>query len=199
MEQMYRTLRQVALVAGMGMALASCKKEDPVTPGPGGPPPPPLEQELITTVRLTFTSTDGTEVKEWLWRDLDGDGGDPPVIEAVPLTTGLVYAVSIQLLDESDPNDVEDITEEIEEEDDEHQFFFIANNIDATIAYADADGDGNPIGLQSIWTCGAPGLGTLTLILRHELDKDAPGVSDGDITNAGGDTDVEITFPFRIE
>lgn len=193
-------LRNFFLAGLAAGCLVACKKEDPVTPSPGGPPPPPPnEQELITTVRLTFVSLDGTEQKEWLWRDLDGDGGNPPEITADILTTGTTYNVSIQVLDESDPADVEDITEEIEEEDDEHQFFFLVNGVDATITYADADGNGNPLGLSTVWVCGAPGLGTLTLVLRHELDKDAPGVSAGDITNAGGDTDVEIVFPFRIQ
>lgn len=150
-------------------------------------------------MRLTLVSTDGTEQKEWLWQDLDGDGGASPVITADTLTSGTTYNVSIQVLDESDPDAVEDITVEIETEDEEHQFFFLVNGVGATITYADADGNGNPIGLSTVWVCGAPGLGTLTLALRHELDKDAAGVSAGDITNAGGDTDVEIEFPFHIE
>jgi hypothetical protein len=30
------------------------------------------------------------------------------------------------------------------------------------------------------------------------LDKDAAGVSDGDISNAGGSTDVDITFNLTV-
>jgi hypothetical protein len=39
----------------------------------------------------------------------------------------------------------------------------------------------------------------VVVTLRHEPDKGAAGVSGGDITNAGGDTDIEVTFPVVIE
>ena len=39
---------------------------------------------------------------------------------------------------------------------------------------------------------------SMTVILRHEPDKAGAGVSDGDITNAGGETDIEVTFPFEL-
>jgi len=35
--------------------------------------------------------------------------------------------------------------------------------------------------------------------LRHQPDKGAIGVSDGDITNAGGETDIEVLFDVIIE
>jgi hypothetical protein len=35
--------------------------------------------------------------------------------------------------------------------------------------------------------------------LRHLLNKNAAGVSTGDITNAGGSTDAEVTFPIVVE
>ncbi len=199
MNSMKHMKNGTALVLGLAMTLAACKKEDPVPPTPGGNNPPPNEQELITTVIMHFESMDGSENKLFTWRDLDGDGGDPPVIEVEPLSAGTVYRVHIQLLDESDPDDVEDITEEIEEEDVEHQFFYTVTSADAGFVYDDADADGNPVGLATIWTMGAAGSGTLTVTLRHEPDKGAPGVSEGDITNAGGETDVEVAFPLIIE
>ena len=39
---------------------------------------------------------------------------------------------------------------------------------------------------------------SMTVILRHEADKAGAGVSDSDITNAGGETDIEVTFPFEL-
>ena len=48
-------------------------------------------------------------------------------------------------------------------------------------------------------TTGDASSGDVTVILRHEPDKEADGVSDGDVTNAGGETDVEVTFDADVE
>ena len=48
-------------------------------------------------------------------------------------------------------------------------------------------------------TTGEAGTGTLSIILRHEPAKDASGVSDGQIANAGGETDIEVSFNITIE
>jgi len=187
------------LLAGLSLAVmttACKKKDDKVSPGPGGGPP--NEQELITTVKLHLYSTDGTEHLHFTWRDLDGPGGNPPVIDWDTLSAGKTYNVGIELWDES-KTPAEDITEEIEDEGDEHQFFFKVEGVTLTVSYDDTDDDGKPIGLKTVWTAGGAGTGTINIVLRHEPDKDAPGVAAGDITNAGGDTDVEVTFPLVIE
>ena len=38
-----------------------------------------------------------------------------------------------------------------------------------------------------------------TITLRHEPAKTATGVSGGDITNAGGETDIEVVFDVTVE
>jgi len=43
-----------------------------------------------------------------------------------------------------------------------------------------------------------PGEGGLRITLRHEPNKTAAGVQNGDITNAGGETDIEVTFTFEV-
>ena len=96
-------------------------------------------------------------------------------------------------------DETEDIGEEVAEEDDEHQFFFSSTVAGVSVAYNDADGDGNPLGLANTVTTGAAGSGTLTVILRHEPDKNADGVSGGDISNAGGETDIEVAFPIEVQ
>lgn len=93
----------------------------------------------------------------------------------------------------------ENITTEIQEEDEEHQFFFQSNVDDLTIAYTDQDDDGNPVGLNTSLTTGEPSSGSITIILRHEPNKTASGVSSGDIANAGGETDIEVVFPIDVE
>jgi hypothetical protein len=108
----------------------------------------------------------------------------------------------LELLNElEDP--AEDITLEVAEEELEHQFFyetlFPTELSDVNIAYNDLDEEGNPIGLSTVLTTGEMGSGTITVTLRHEPNKDAAGVSSGDIANAGGETDIEVTFNVEIQ
>jgi hypothetical protein len=133
-------------------------------------------------------------------RDLDGDGPGAPVITVSgPFFENTSYNGTIELLNETEvPAEI--ITEEVEEEGDEHQFFFRTNGtIDITTAYADSDVNGNPIGIAFTLAAGAVSTGTLTVTLRHEPDKGAQGVSDGDITNAGGNTDIEQSFQVEVQ
>lgn len=154
------------------------------------------EEELITTVVLTFSNDDGVFTAEW--KDEDGDGAMGPVVDDITLEAGKSYNVAVELLNESIAP-AESITEEVEEEADEHQFFFVVSNgLDLAVAYDDEDADGNPVGLTNTFTAGETGVGTLTVILRHEADKTASGVSDGDPANAGGETDIETTPPFNV-
>ena len=57
------------------------------------------------------------------FQDLDGDGEDAPVINSGDLAAGVTYNGSIELLNETE-SPAEDITEEVEEEDLDHQFFY---------------------------------------------------------------------------
>lgn len=176
------------LLVVLTIVFASCKNNDPE---------PVNEEEVITTVIVTLTPTAGTPVT-LTYRDLDGDGPNAPVITGGTLVAGTTYTGAIQVLNETE-TPAEDITEEIEEEDDEHQFFFSFTNGVATTAYTDLDGNNNPIGLAFTLTAGAAGQGDFTVILLHEPDKTAPGVAGGEPTNAGGETDVEATFPITVQ
>lgn len=158
---------------------------------------PVNEEEVITTVIATFIG--GGEIITLTSRDLDGDGPNPPEITVSgPFNNGVTYVGSLTFLNELE-TPVEDITIEIEEEDDEHQIFFQINNNLGTFAYTDADANGNPLGLSFSFTAQNAGTGQLTITLRHEPNKNAPGVAAGDITNAGGETDAEVTFNVTVQ
>lgn len=187
--------RLVLILLSGTMVVSGCKKEKD---DPAAPAPPVNEEEVITTVRLTFQSMNNVEQKQFTYVDLDGDGGGAPVVEADTLSADSIYAVTIQVLNESE-DPAEDITAEILAEDEAHQFFFQPNGANLNVAYADADANGAPVGVATMWTVGAVSNGTITVTLRHEPDKGAPGVAGGDITNAGGDTDIEVTFPVIID
>lgn len=164
-------------------------------------PEPVNQEEVITTMTITLTPQDGGTPLVLQTRDLDGDGPNEPVItEDIVLEANTTYNGSVALLDETDPNDVENITEEVQEEGEDHQFFYTSLNL-GTITYADVDANGNPVGLLFTLQTAASATtnGNFTATLRHEPNKDAEGVSDGDITNAGGDTDISESFAVSLQ
>ena len=171
------------------IALTSCEKDDPEVPN---------EEEVITTLVYALTPDGGGTAVEFRFEDLDGDGGNAPVITNASLMANTTYSGSVMFLNETE-TPAEDITEEIEGEDEEHQVFFSVSGANATVTYSDADSNGNPIGLASSLVTGAASTGTLMVVLRHEPNKGAAGVSDGDITNAGGETDIEVTFDVTVQ
>ena len=159
---------------------------------------PVNEQEVITTVEVTLS--DGTTSYVLTWEDLDGDGPDEAVVTGGTMPAG-TYSGDIQLYNKTvDPSDEEYVvTTEILEEGEEHQFFFnTINGLDATAVYTDMDSEGNPIGQQFGLTANVSS-GGLNVVLLHEPDKNAAGVPDGDMTNALGETDVDITFPITVQ
>lgn len=173
--------------------ITSCSDDDD--------PAPVNEEEVITTLRITFTPQGGGAQVVFQSQDLDGDGPADPVISVSgQLVTGTTYNGSVTVLNELE-NPAEDITLEIMEEDEEHQFFYqLTGGAGPTIGYDDMDADGNPVGLDIILTTGQTNtINVLTVTLRHEPNKDAAGVSDGDIANAGGETDIEAVFNFTIQ
>ncbi|WP_442845399.1 type 1 periplasmic binding fold superfamily protein [Leeuwenhoekiella sp. H156] len=163
------------------------------------------EEEVITTVTVTLVPQTGSTVT-LTSRDLDGDGPDAPVrTVSGNLQAGMQYSGSIVLQNET-VSPAEVINEEIEEEADEHQFFYqVTGGLDATAVYADEENDyltngsTNPVGLSFTMQAGAASTGQFTVTLRHEPNKDAEGVSEGNLTNAGGETDVAQTFDLTIE
>ncbi|MCC4214562.1 type 1 periplasmic binding fold superfamily protein [Leeuwenhoekiella parthenopeia] len=163
------------------------------------------EEEVITTVTVTLVPQTGSTVT-LTSRDLDGDGPDAPVrTVSGNLQAGMQYSGSIVLQNET-VSPAEVINEEIEEEADEHQFFYqVTGGLDAAAVYADEENDyltngsTNPVGLSFTMQAGAASTGQFTVTLRHEPNKDAEGVSEGNLSNAGGETDVAQTFDLTIE
>ena len=45
---------------------------------------------------------------------------------------------------------------------------------------------------------GNSGYGAFTITLRHEPNKSGMNVNTGDITNAGGETDVQVIFDITV-
>lgn len=178
---------KLALFALLAFTLFSCSDDDSA---------PVNEEEVITTVKVTLV--DGGTTITLQSQDLDGEGPDVPVVTVSGnLDPNTTYLGSVEFLNELE-SPAEDITEEVVEEGTEHQVFYQLINSLGTITYDDVDSNGDPIGVEFTFVTGDPGNGNLTVTLRHEPNKDASGVSDGDITNAGGSTDAEVIFPISI-
>ncbi len=180
--------------------LASCGDDDE--------PPMVNPEEEITRVELTFTNTaDPSDVVSAVWLDADGDGGQDPTIEPIVLDGNKTYDMDILFTNtlETPP---EDITEEVEEEADEHMIFFAftdnifsdpagngnADNRDDAVNYNDQDSNGFPLGLSTTWSTDAADQGTFRVILKHQ-----PDIKSATSTSADGETDVDVTYDLIIQ
>lgn len=151
------------------------------------------EEELITTVN--YTLTDGSNEIILTFSDPDGEGGnDGTYTVSSALTASTTYTGEIELLNESE-SPAEDITDEIREEDDEHEFFYSSSVSGIAINKTDTDEDGNPVGIETTLTTGTAGSGTITIILKHEPTKP----NNNTAADAGGSTDVEVTFNIEVQ
>jgi hypothetical protein len=165
------------------------------------------EEEFIDVIVLTFTPTAGGDAVVVTWSDPDGEGvADGAADGPIDLTSGVEYDLEITL---ANTIEGEDITVEIEEEGEEHQFFFafttdifsdptgdgnIDNGADA-LNYNDEDVNGLPIGLSTRWTTGdaTSTTGEFRIVLKHQ-----PEMKSATSDASTGGTDVDIPFEINI-
>lgn len=186
---MNKLLLYPALFLGLAFLITGCAKD----------PDPVNETELITTVNMTWTPEGSGAPVIFQFKDLDGAGGAAPTIISGALAANATYTVSLDLLNEAATPAV-NINQEILDEGTEHQFFFATTpGISLSFSYDDTDTNGAPIGLKTTMLTGAAATGKLQVTLRHDLNKGATGVAQGDITNAGGETDLQIEFDLDIQ
>ena len=101
----------------------SCSKDDPDGIN---------EQEYISNVVFSVTSPDGTlQTIDW---DLSETN-----METINLKANTNYSVGLTFENRSDPTDIEDITQEIIEEADEHQVFFEFADVSVNVTSANND------------------------------------------------------------
>lgn len=178
------------------LVFAACKKEKNETPTENA-------NEEITTLKLTFTNAaNAADVVTATWKDLDGIAGAAPVIDKISLKANTTYTVATELLDER-KNPADNITNEIEEEGDEHRVFHLfyatataavkdSITTAATVTVLDKDSRNLPIGLEISMATKAAFTGFLNVVVRHQ-----PGAKDG--TYGPGSTDVLTIFPIEIK
>lgn len=184
--KMKNNFKFLIIGAAMAVGFSACKKDKPL--------PDVNEEELITTVRLKFTNTaNSADVRIFTARDLDGDGGQAPVVDQINLTSNATYNFEIsEILNETE-DPVEDIKAEVAEENDEHLIVYNANPSGLlAITVTDKDANNLAVGLQGTASTATIGSGTLNVKLKHQPD----GTKNG--TEAPGSTDFDFTFPVSI-
>lgn len=164
------------------------------------------EQEVITTVTLSFVGQTSGDTVTATWTDPENDGS--PVIDPISLGAAEPWDLSVSFLNElSDPP--EDITTEVEEESDQHQLFFTGTATEGLlgVAYADFDDNGLPVGLSDLVTPRVPGTGVLTVTLRHLPPQDGVAqktagledtVATEGISAIPGETDASVDFDVTV-
>ena len=193
-----KNLKKVSLylLAVLAFGFASCESEDPTEENDG---------EVITDVTLKFQELDASNalvgsVLSFKASDPQGiEVGKTPTIQSISLAKGKKYQMTIEV---TNAIENEDITQEILTEAAAHQFFFLGQVFDSSffsIQYADAGGIA--LGLKTTVTVSSS-TGTnnsnMRVVLRHDLNKSFPGASNPNFANfaqAGGETDLDLTFP----
>jgi hypothetical protein len=193
-----KNLKKVSLylLALVAFGFASCESEDPTQENDG---------EVITDVTLKFQELNASNalvgsVLSFKASDPQGiEVGKTPTIQSISLAKGKKYQMTIEV---TNAIKGEDITQEILTEAAAHQFFFLGQVFDSSffsIQYADAGGIA--LGLKTTVTVSSS-TGTnnsnMRVVLRHDLNKSFPGASNpnfANFTQAGGETDLDLTFP----
>ncbi len=202
---MNRFALNLLAVVVVGLSVVGCVDPEKVDGGKN-------EQEVITTVELTFKPAAG-DALVFAVADPENDGS--PVIDTVTLNTATTYALSVRFLNELE-TPAEDITEEVDGESDEHQVFVYGSGVESPastsanalldVDYDDEDKNGLPVGLKNTATTVAAGTAELRVMLRHLPEQDGAaqkvaGLQDtfaaGDVI--GGDVDADVTFPLIVE
>jgi hypothetical protein len=186
--------RTIAAFALASTTLFGACDDDPTDPEGN-------ETELITAVEITLVpvSGAGATIVSTI-EDPDGNGPLAPLAQDTPiqLQPGVTYNGSMRFLDAQDPTDVENITLEVLEEDDEHRVFYTVAGIGGVSvpdSSLDLDRNGAPLGVtfQVVVDAGASGAGTLQVLLSHFDDEPK-----GDGATPSDETDADVTYDFTV-
>lgn len=181
-------LSKVAILLTLATFFMACPQKSPCEKNPDSPECTE-GTELITTVILDFGSASVGKPK---WKDTDGAAGNAPTIDTIFLAANQVYQpVKITLLDES-KTPADSISNEVKNEQNDHQFFFNPQTTNLTVSYLDKDANNLPVGLETKWISTNAGVGNIQIVLKHQ-----PGTKNNTIST--GDTDIDVVFPVRIK
>ena len=195
------------LITGSLISLSGCKNDDPE---------PENIPELVTKVTLKFTPAGGGAEVTVTATDPDGEGvQDIKVDGSINLIKGTQYTLALELINGlyKVGEDGYNITAEVEEEGDEHQFFFrfsegvfssptgtgnIKDNSSSTagsINYLDKDANNLPTGISTSWTSSSVATSdkSFRVVLKHQ-----PDIKSSTSTSLDGESDLDISFVLNV-
>lgn len=182
-------LRGGLLLFALAFFVAACDSTEPDDDGAG-------EEEVISNVTITLTNpTDNSTVAAEAVFD---EAGVKQSAETLTLNAGTSYTGTIDLRNRFEG---ESITEEIEEEAGEHQFFYdVQGDLDGgvMVTITDTDENGLPVGLEFevVVAEDLSGSGELRVVLGHydERPKEA-----NETISAIPETDIDFTYPLAVQ
>ena len=178
------------------LTFASCKKDDKT--------PAPVEQELITTVRLRFTDTaDKQTALFYTYKVENGFNNTTPGtirIDTIRLSAGKTYRVETDLFNDKAVS-ADRTLEEIFRERDQHLFLYISDPASGPGTVNPIPGTGitdfqnKPFNQEIEMAAAGSGSSKLRVLLIHEPTNKAAQTPEA----AGGETDVDVTFPVIVK
>ena len=178
-------------------------------------PDPVHEEEVITLVTLEVTKVGSSETKKYNFEVEGHDHGEEDHEEEeegddhddhdgehleIELEANSSYNVSMMIYNDTDPDNIEDITPEIIEEVNEHQIFYAITDELSGFSISSAsndpkDSEGYPLFQKTTWTTTGETSGDVVGYLFHE-----PTSKTGSTRNDfGGAVDFEIEFEVHVE
>lgn len=178
-------------------------------------PDPVHEEEVITLVILEVTKVGSSETMKYNFEVEGHDHGEEDHEEEeegddhddhdgehleIELEANSSYNVSMMIYNDTDPDNIEDVTTEIIEEVDEHQIFYAITDELSGFSISSAsndpkDSNGYPLFQKTTWTTTGETSGDVVGYLFHE-----PTSKTGSTRNDfGGAVDFEIEFEVHVE
>lgn len=177
--------------------LASCDKDEPVAIN---------EHEEFSSVTIKVTDESDQSFETYTFEveghDHAGEAGgteDPHGDhEEIGLAPNSSYLFEIRFFNDEDPNNIEDVTQEIIDEADEHQVFYeLTDSANITIESGPGDtmDNSNPLNLITRWTTTDAGVADVIAYLLHRPTSKT-GTTRSDF---GGTPDVQLEFEAHVE
>jgi hypothetical protein len=190
MSHFVRSVRTPLLVSMLSVVLASCG--DSVT-DPAG------ETEVISRVTLTLSPVGSSSFAPSAYiEDADGNGPNAPSAQVGTLSmpVGTTFNGTVRFENRL-VNPIENITDEVRTEGNEHRVFYTVTGGGVTVNTTDLDSGGRPLGLT--FTAVAPtgttaGPRTVRVLLCHYDNVTKPATA----ASCTAETDIDVSFTVTV-